>query len=147
MNRRRRPQSIDESYDALDRDVITPTTTASQSPPIELSQNPLFRYEFRSLPNRSTIRLLELLPGEPEDRVHCRLHIVYIAQGLPYEAVSYAWGNRTELKHVLCDGRLIEVPRNLYRALHRFRYPDRSRWLWADAVCIDQGHVEERGHQ
>ncbi|KAL8855906.1 MAG: hypothetical protein Q9178_007471 [Gyalolechia marmorata] len=39
------------------------------------------------------------------------------------------------------------VTLNLYNALIRFRYPDRIRTLWADALCIDQTSIQERQQQ
>ena len=46
-----------------------------------------------------------------------------------------------------CNHKAISVTRNLMDALHRFRRPDASRVLWADAICINQDDVEERGSQ
>src|SRR5579859_2365609 len=39
------------------------------------------------------------------------------------------------------------ITQNLYLALHHLRFEDQDRILWIDAICIDQGNVEERGHQ
>lgn len=34
---------------------------------------------------------------------------------------------------------------NLRDAIRRFRYKNECRVLWADAICIDQRNIEERG--
>ncbi len=47
----------------------------------------------------------------------------------------------------ICDGLRLEVTPNLRNGLRRMRYVDRSRYLWADAVCIDQTNKAELGHQ
>jgi len=47
---------------------------------------------------------------------------------------------------VTCNGLSFGVTVNLHAALVRTRYTDRVRTLWADAICINQGHVKERSH-
>lgn len=41
----------------------------------------------------------------------------------------------------------IPVSTNLAQALKRIRYPFGIRYVWVDAVCIDQSNLTERGHQ
>ncbi|KAI0144958.1 heterokaryon incompatibility [Pestalotiopsis sp. NC0098] len=36
---------------------------------------------------------------------------------------------------------------NLHGALTDIRDASREIWIWADAVCIDQHNLDERGHQ
>ncbi|CAK3869617.1 Hypothetical predicted protein [Lecanosticta acicola] len=67
--------------------------------------------------------------------------------GVPkYEAISYAWGSpldRTAIAIVDAeDYRSLGVTCNCAEALRYLRYPDRSRSLWVDAICIDQGLSE-----
>lgn len=42
---------------------------------------------------------------------------------------------------------LVSVTRNLATALRYLRYSDRQRVLWVDAICVDQGNLEERSQQ
>jgi hypothetical protein len=39
------------------------------------------------------------------------------------------------------------VRANLWSALCHLRLPKRDRFLWIDAICIDQGNILERNHQ
>ena len=57
------------------------------------------------------------------------------------------WGSPEDRSTINCDGQAVEVTRNLADALRRLRWVDRARILWADAICIDQGNLAERGHQ
>ena len=65
-----------------------------------------------------------------------------------YDAISYAWGDWTDSKVIQVNGKSVAVTRNLYDALLLFR-EDYSveRWLWADALCINQRDLNERGRQ
>jgi hypothetical protein len=47
---------------------------------------------------------------------------------------------------VLCNGIKIIVTANLGAALQRVQHSHRTRTLWADAICIDQTNIHERGH-
>jgi hypothetical protein len=66
-----------------------------------------------------------------------------------YEAISYAWGDPSDRLPVWLNGRAVAVPASLCGALQRLRlWNEREeRALWADAVCINQQDVEERGEQ
>lgn len=73
--------------------------------------------------------------------------------GLPdFEALSYCWGERypEQLVHIVDPGTTsapstIPIQPNLAQALRYLRYPDRSRTLWIDAICINQHDNIERG--
>ncbi|CAN9260775.1 unnamed protein product [Alternaria alternata] len=104
-------------------------------------------YTYDILPREKSLRIAELLPGFFNDDVSIQLHTVEWESLLEYEAVSYAWGDPTLKAPVFCDGHIIEVTQNLHTALSHFRYEDRSRFLWADALCINQRDIPERGLQ
>jgi len=64
--------------------------------------------------------------------------------------LSYAWDEPDELlpkRFIVCSHNAAEVTPNLFAALQRLRYPDQSRALWIDALCINQRDEEERGSQ
>ncbi|TEY54139.1 hypothetical protein BOTCAL_0242g00090 [Botryotinia calthae] len=50
-------------------------------------------------------------------------------------------------KPVLCDGQELQVKTNLAAALKHLRLADESRWVWIDAICIDQANIPERSQQ
>jgi hypothetical protein len=83
----------------------------------------------------NSTRLLQIQPSAKESDIHCFLHDHTIrldrASG-PYEALSYVWGDATEMKRVyvrdaLSAGRresqssYLDVTVNLYIALQRLR--------------------------
>ncbi|ORY05810.1 heterokaryon incompatibility protein-domain-containing protein [Clohesyomyces aquaticus] len=93
------------------------------------------------------IRLLQLLPGSHSSPIICSLTVVDIKHSPQYEALSYVWGDPSITEEIECDGRRLNVTVNLRDALRRFRYTDRVRLLWADAVCIDQANEAEKVKQ
>lgn len=75
---------------------------------------------------------------------------------LEYEAVSWCWGtNAPEYlvlmnekdKHGMPKTFKFRVKEQLALALRYLRYPDKTRTLWIDAICINQGDSRERSHQ
>ncbi|KIW30604.1 uncharacterized protein PV07_06337 [Cladophialophora immunda] len=92
------------------------------------------------------IRLVDLQPGIGEDPVSLRLLIAELGHHPDYEAISYVWGDPGQTVPVLCNGRPLAITVSLNAVFKRVRYPDRSRLLWADALCINQWHDDERSH-
>jgi len=60
-----------------------------------------------------------------------------------YEALSYVWGSPTGTIPFSCDSKELLITPNCDEALRYLRLSDRSRTLWIDAICIDQGDSEE----
>ncbi|KAI1366046.1 heterokaryon incompatibility protein-domain-containing protein [Xylaria arbuscula] len=104
----------------------------------------MVRYQLLS---GAEIRLLTILPGKPGDDMKCSLETVSLDDNPSYEAISYVWGDLTDRRDILVGDSIFSVTRNLFTALKRFRYTDRQRTLWADAVCINQEDLAERGRQ
>lgn len=52
-----------------------------------------------------------------------------------------------KLGATLVSRRTLAVTQNLATALRYLRYSDRQRVLWVDAICVDQGNLEERSQQ
>ncbi|SPJ89577.1 uncharacterized protein FTOL_12938 [Fusarium torulosum] len=98
--------------------------------------------------------------------------IIQLFQG--YTALSYVWGDRKNPHEIFIDGKPFYVGENLYVALLRLRQPvdvfgigatapedfhdqtfdaiqqhmsSESRFLWVDAICINQNDVAEREAQ
>ena len=107
-------------------------------------------YQYTPLQTSSPeIRLLTLLPGSLGTDIHCRLHTQNLRRNPPpcYEALSYAWGSvENQVVIYVGDGTLL-VTRSLADALYHLRYPDRPRTLWIDAICVNQGDLNERSQQ
>ena len=115
---------------------------------------------YHPLHNGNVVRILELYPG-PEQSLKGKFHyanLEYLHQ--PYEALSYVWGEKTArlfdsqdkswktcVFTIECNGYECIITPNLYRALQYLRYGSESRFLWVDALCINQEDIQERGHQ
>lgn len=101
-----------------------------------MSKYPLESYQYDELPNPppDSFRIAEVLPGKEDDTISCLLHLTNWSSPLEYEAVSYAWGDRNAKATVICHGKRMEVTKSLHGALSMFRYQDRSRLLYADAL-------------
>ncbi|KAH9207025.1 heterokaryon incompatibility protein-domain-containing protein, partial [Leptodontidium sp. 2 PMI_412] len=87
------------------------------------------------------IRVLKLHPGTFSSEIRLSLEVTTFTEDHTpdFEAVSYTWGSD--------DNPTLPVTQNLAEALPHFRYEDRPRVLWIDAICVDQENLMERGHQ
>ncbi|KAL2674219.1 hypothetical protein Neosp_012669 [[Neocosmospora] mangrovei] len=101
---------------------------------------------YLSLDSRQ-IRLLALEPGKYGDEIVGHLEIVDLKDEPIFEALSYCWGDRTDVCEITVDDHKVCVTRNLYRALQRLRYETVPRQVWADAICINQEDDVEKAHQ
>lgn len=93
------------------------------------------------------IRLLHLEPGSGDDDIRFTLKTARLSERPEYETISYCWGDPTDTCQVSCDGAALHTTASLYGALKRLRRANSTRVLWADAACIDQGHVQEKNSQ
>lgn len=69
-----------------------------------------------------------------------------------YDALSYTWGGEPDptLSITIIDrdqAHKIPITANLKSALQHLRYRSNARFLWVDAVCINQDDKVEKGHQ
>ncbi|KAK7186189.1 hypothetical protein DPSP01_005019 [Paraphaeosphaeria sporulosa] len=124
-----------------------------RKPPLETmpnTQGNLLPYEYEML-NPGYFRLISLQPGHVDEPLVASVsHAPLLAEPPTpyYEALSYTWGG-LEFENILrIQGKgILRIGRTLHDALRRLRYPDRSRSLWADAVCINQQDNSEKNHQ
>jgi hypothetical protein len=93
------------------------------------------------------MRLIKLLPGPFSSQVQATLSKVSFEDMTSYEAISYAWGDPSTTAPILLDGIEFPITVNLESALRHFRLEEKSRLLWADAICINQLDIQERNIQ
>ncbi|KAG4427535.1 hypothetical protein IFR05_016982 [Cadophora sp. M221] len=93
-------------------------------------------------------RLLELLPS-PDfwGPIQVRLRQGPFHHCQDYEAISYCWGDSTDTWPIYLDDQVMSIRTNLAQALRRYRFQSGSRFVWADAICIDQSNSSERSYQ
>ncbi|KAF3051485.1 WD repeat-containing protein jip5 [Didymella keratinophila] len=65
----------------------------------------------------------------------------------PYEALSYVWGAQIFSRSIPTNEGVISITQSLAAALKHFRHTHSYRYLWADAVCINQLNNEEKAQQ
>jgi hypothetical protein len=99
-------------------------------------------------PTQKHIRLFELYPGSPSEKLTGRVFVASLHDPPPYAAVSYVWGNQFEAYSIaLNDGAPLRIGRNLHNALRDLRHPSQKVVLWTDAICIQQHSEAEQSHQ
>jgi hypothetical protein len=122
---------------------------------VEIQEESLRRYKYQPVqgPGSKQIRLLELLSNGL-----VRIHTSSLAgPDIPqYEALSYCWGNTTEMYRVdvlvgdEAGDEHVEplwVSHGLRLALERLTIKDCGRVLWVDAICINQTDLSEKSWQ
>ncbi|KAF2464484.1 HET-domain-containing protein [Lindgomyces ingoldianus] len=105
-------------------------------------------YQYQPLPRDDCIRLLVLLPGSyDEPKLSCRLLSVPLEEAPSFEALSYVWGTPVNTAVIDCCRGYLPIRANLETALRQLRHRAETRWLWVDALCINQEDDSERGNQ
>lgn len=67
---------------------------------------------------------------------------------IQFDAISYTWGKPGQVQHeIICSGLSVPILPSLHAALRRFRRTDSVRYLWADALCINQADDVEKSYQ
>lgn len=70
-----------------------------------------------------------------------------------YEALSYVWGDKDREKEIHIRTRkkvgtkILKVTENLLSALQHLRSRENERHFWIDAICINQGNIQEVNRQ
>ncbi|KAF2444491.1 HET-domain-containing protein, partial [Karstenula rhodostoma CBS 690.94] len=109
-------------------------------------------YQYSTLPSPTHTRLLELQPAEDATaELRCRIHHadIHDANAPLFDAISYTWGGEDFSRTISIDDETNEpsqmsITTNLFDAMSRFRRRVTARYLWADAVCINQKDGAEK---
>ena len=110
-------------------------------------------YDSLRLLTTRDIRTAVLQPASEEYHdVVCDLRVKSLDDESDYEALSYTWGppfedQSLQSEQILLSGSEMQITGNLFHVLKRLRLSDRPRVLWVDAICINQGDVDERSQQ
>jgi hypothetical protein len=106
---------------------------------------------------RREIRLVEVISAAPAQAdITLKFHSVSLLDKPRFCALSYVWGDSSSREPVTLNGETVQVTKNLarafcavkyhYKKMHPFRQSSKFR-VWADAICINQDDLEERGKQ
>ncbi|KAF4439784.1 Heterokaryon incompatibility 6 OR allele [Fusarium acutatum] len=133
--------------------ISSPRSPICRFTPLEIKSLKETSGIYHPLSESSTFRLLEILAGDG-DVVHCKLHVCGFQENeAAYEALSYTWGKPDSSSHrkieIISNGasHSMSISGSLYIALRELRRSNASRVIWADAICINQADVKERGQQ
>jgi hypothetical protein len=163
LGSRKKSQPDPETYES-------PKSDAKSTARFDIDPGPALKalrnadgHHYGSLPYARSIRLLEIEKGRGSAPVLAHLHLTRletVCQDFPqgYEALSYVWGNQHDVSlhthlnedvELRLNGETVtqKIMPNLRKALRRVRLSNRSRVVWADAICINQDDEKERGHQ
>ena len=112
---------------------------------------PAFKY--KAINEHDAIRLILLQPAaDISARLECSIEHVNLSQYNEdlinhYTALSYVWGDATEKRDIVVDGCSLSITGNLDSALRHIRHTKDIIKIWADAICINQEDIQERGQQ
>lgn len=112
-----------------------------------------YRYEPLGFKDEARFIVLEPAKDSLDNRdppvcsiVHCRR-----SYGLEYSAVSYAWGRPdfSENLEIICggDSSYLRITKNVSDLLRRLRASKALKYLWIDAICLNQADEEEKAQQ
>ena len=105
-------------------------------------------FKFRPLESKKEeIRLIDLLPGQFDEPIICRIHHALLNRPPPFSMLSYTWGTTVYTKSVAIDGAGLMVTSTLDAALRHLRHTTRHRTLWVDNICINMSDLDERSDQ
>ncbi|KAI1424889.1 HET-domain-containing protein [Xylaria sp. FL1777] len=110
------------------------------------------------------IRLVKLTPGESHAGLRCELiHTTQLPCSDPlthgiqpeepsndvgsYEALSYTWGGNEKTHKIMIGDAELSITANLHQALVHLRRRRTPRFIWIDAICINQDDIPERNEQ
>ena len=91
-------------------------------------------------------RFVQILPQSGPHKLQCNLAAGNINDA-DYIAVSYEWGSAADPVLISVNSKPVIVRQNIYKFLLTMRKLECTKYLWIDALCIDQENIEERNRQ
>jgi hypothetical protein len=124
----------------------------SSPPEAPPEKTDLTTYKYDELKHPDALRLLRLRPAKDDYMdIDCEIDIVKLEDKKTFEAVSWYWGkgkhDQVLRVHKGDNVFAFYVSENLKSALRALRRTDTVRFLWIDAICINQKNMEERNQQ
>lgn len=75
------------------------------------------------------------------------VHDLCAIKGPEYFALSYSWHPEGPKKSIRVNGVVFRIGFNFWRFLRRLKQLNKTGYLWADALCINQGDTIEKSKQ
>lgn len=115
--------------------------------PLDSGNNEIRLLHLSSLEPANCKNLANSLTSAQQNEIlTCSLEHRSLAVAPPYRALSYTWG-KAPSDHVLQVGNSsILISHNLHQALKHI-YEAGFRWVWVDAICINQRDLDEKSRQ
>jgi hypothetical protein len=114
-------------------------------------------YKYRKLSSHTSIRILVLRQADEfsapldADLVHQDRQEMLWQSGHEkhYEAISYCWGTAAFANDLLLDGRAskLKISPTVDSMLRHLRKTTKARYLWIDAICLNQADNDEKAVQ
>ncbi|KAK5120285.1 hypothetical protein LTR85_006491 [Meristemomyces frigidus] len=100
-------------------------------------------------PTEQQIRLLRVAPDQADDqRLLCEIAIFSLEDEPEYTALSYCWGQDESTDMVwFSDSEFFFLRPNVHAYLELMDEERDSRWIFIDAICINQHDLSERSRQ
>ena len=149
----KRSPSVDVNNSVYTQDVIGSQDQYQSLQHIEIEDVPNTK-SFQKAPSfvhtpldlsKRSIRLIRVLRDlSPRGHIQCEMRHATVSN--KYTCLSYVWGENSN-NTITVNGQLHSVRNNLLTFLQVAQRKRISRWLWIDAICIDQVNIKERTHQ
>jgi hypothetical protein len=108
-------------------------------------------YQYQSLASGGedgvNIRLVVLPPGPATEEITCSVIHAPLDESPKFEALSYTWGDPNDKESILCDGKILPIPRTVIPFLQQIRAKGDERTFWIDSICINQHDELEKASQ
>ncbi|KAK5992634.1 Heterokaryon incompatibility protein 6 [Cladobotryum mycophilum] len=104
---------------------------------------------YHKLPDQRSIRLIKLYgAANLDDDIHIDLITASLDKSLSYEALSYTWDSQLRDQVIYANGQEFYITKNAQAAMRQLRLiPGKLKYLWIDAVCINQDDMAEKNLQ
>jgi len=115
-----------------------------------MNMTPFWQPSFYTPLNSKTRELRLLSIRKPENQtvlIKCDTQTFELSHAPRFDALSYVWGDPSAIKEIQFCGLSRLVTENLFEALTRLREEGDSKWIWIDALCINQDDKTEKNHQ
>jgi hypothetical protein len=105
--------------------------------------------EFRLVTLQARFRGTNLRADQAHEKppIHCDLNTFRNDEKILYQALSYTWGETTDISPIYVNNVEVQVTKNLEVALDNLREDYSDIILWIDALCINQSDEKEKSEQ